>query len=85
MPNASSLSSGACRESTAPCNQFQRRLLVCLVQTLLNVIVIVRFAGSLYQATSGEPFQQIGVTLLLVVLLSSLGRMWFLTLMSRAQ
>jgi len=85
MPNATSLPSASSRESTAPYNQFQRRLLVCLVQTLLNVIVIVRFAGSLYQATTGEPLQQIGVTLLLVVLLGSLGRMWFLALMSRTR
>jgi len=85
MPNATSLSSASSRESTAPYNQFQRRLLVCLVQTLLNVIVIVRFAGSLYQAASGEQFQQTGVTLLLVVLLGSLGRMWFLALMSQTR
>ena len=85
MPNATSLSSASSRESTAAYNQFQRRLSVCLVQTLLNVIVIVRFVGSLYQATTGEPFQQIGVTLLLVVLLGSLGRMWYLALMSRTR
>jgi len=82
MPNATSISSAPGRQSTAANKQFQRRLLICLAQTLLNVIVIARFAGTLFKANTGEPFEQIGLTLLLVALVGSLGRMWFLTLVS---
>jgi hypothetical protein len=51
---------------------------ICLVQTLLNAIVIVRFSPALYKATANEALQQIGVSLLFAVMLGSLGRMWLL-------
>jgi hypothetical protein len=51
---------------------------ICLVQTLLNAIVIVRFSPALYKATANGAFQQIGMSLLFAVMLGSLGRMWLL-------
>ena len=66
-----------------PSNPFQRRLAICLVQTVFNAIIVARYAGTLYRATNQNPFQLVGVTLLFAALLGSLARMWFLTLKSR--
>lgn len=63
-------------------NHFRRRLAICLVQTILNAIVVTRFAGTLYRATYHEPLEQIGALLLFAVLFGSLARMWQLTVKS---
>ncbi len=70
-------------EGKSPSNPFQRRLAICLVQSVFNAIIVVNYAGTLYGATSHDPLQQVGVTLLFAALLGSLARMWFLTLKSR--
>jgi hypothetical protein len=53
------------------------------VLTVLNVIVVTNFTGTLYRATIHDALQQIGVTLLFAALVGSLTRMWLLTLTSR--
>ena len=70
-------------EGESPSNPFQRRLAICLVQTVFNAIIVARYAGTLYRATNHNPLQLVGVTLLFAALLGSLARMWFLTLKSR--
>jgi hypothetical protein len=72
-------------EGKSPSNLFQRRLAICLVQTVLNAIIVARYAGALYGATNYNPLQQVGVTLLFAALLGSLTRMWFLTLKSQTR
>jgi len=72
-------------EGKSPSNPFQRRLAICLVQTLFNAIIVARYAGTLYGATSHDPLEQVGVTLLFAVLLGSLARMWFLTIKSQTR
>ena len=67
----------------SPSNPFQRRIAICLVQSVFNAIIVAKYAGTLYGATSHDPLQQVGVTLLFAALLGSLARMWFLTLKSR--
>ena len=66
-------------------NPLQRRLAICLVQTVFNAIIVARYAGTLYGATNHDPLQQVGVTLLFAGLLGSLARMWFLTLKSQTR
>jgi hypothetical protein len=66
-------------------NPFQRRLTICVVQTVVNAIIVVRFAGTLYLVTAHHALQQIGVTLMFAALLGSLARMWFLTVNSRSR
>src|SRR5579863_5382712 len=66
-------------EGKSPSNPFQRRLAICLVQTVFNAIIVTRYAGTLYGATNHDPLQQVGVTLLFAALLGSFTRMWFLT------
>jgi hypothetical protein len=70
-------------ERESPSNPFQRRLAICLAQTVFNAIIVARYAGTLYGATNYDPLQQVGVTLLFAALLGSLARMRFLTLKSR--
>jgi len=70
-------------EGKSPSNPFQRRLAICLLQTVFNAIIVARYAGTLYGATNHDLLQQVGVTLLFATLLGSLARMWFLTLKSR--
>ena len=70
-------------EGKSPSNPFQRRLAICLVQSVFNAIIVAKYAGTLYGATNHDPLQQVGVTLLFAALLGSLARMWFLTLKSR--
>ena len=70
-------------EGKSPSNPFQRRLAICLVQTVFNVIVVARCAGTLYGATNHDPLQQVGVTLLFAALSGSLARIWFLILKRR--
>src|SRR5579871_310304 len=72
-------------EGKSPSNPFQRRLAICLVQTVFNAIIVARYAGTLYGATNHDPLQQVGVTLLFAALLGSLARMWFLTLESQTR
>jgi hypothetical protein len=83
MPNSSPLAATQPLEAAASINRFQRRLAICLVLTVLNVIVVTNFTGTLYRATIHDALQQIGVTLLFAALVGSLTRMWFLTLTSR--
>jgi hypothetical protein len=66
--------------STSP---FILRLALCVVLTAFNGIIVAKFAGVLYLATSHHPFQQAGVTLLFAALLGSLARTWFITLSGR--
>ena len=70
-------------EGESASNPFQRRLAICLVQTVFNAIIVARYGGTLYGATNHDPLQQVGVTLLFATLLGSLARMWFLTLKAR--
>jgi hypothetical protein len=70
-------------EGKSSSNPFQRRLAICLVQSVFNAIIVANYAGTLYGATNHDPLQQVGVTLLFAALLGSLARMWFLTLKSR--
>lgn len=65
--------------STSP---FLRRIVLCVGLTALNIFVVAKFAEVLYQATLRHPFEQVGVTLLFVALVSSLARTWFLALSS---
>ena len=64
-------------------NSFLRRLLLCVALTALNFLVVAEFAGVLYQATFGNSFEQIGVTLLFAALLGSLARTWHVALFRR--
>lgn len=64
-------------------NPFVRRHVLCVVLTVLNAIVVARFAGVLYLASSHHPLVQAGVTLLFAALLGSLARTWFVTLVHR--
>ena len=41
----------------SPSNPFQRRIAICLVQTVFNAIIVARYAGTLYRATNQNPFQ----------------------------
>lgn len=72
-------------EEESATNEFRRRLGICLLQTVFNAIIVARYAGTLYRATTHHALQQIGVTLLFAALLGSLARMWFLTLKSRVR
>ena len=72
-------------EAKSPLHPFQRRLAICLVQTVFNAIIVAGYAGTLYGATNHDPLQQVGVTLLFAALLGSLARMWFLTLKSQTR
>lgn len=63
-----------------PAGTLIRRLVLCVALTVLNTIVLVKFAGVLYLATTHHPIEQAGVTLLFAALLGSLARTWFLTL-----
>jgi hypothetical protein len=85
VPNSSSIASTQPVEAAASTNRFQRRLVICLVQTVFNVIVVAKFAGTLHHATAHDTLQQVGVTLLFAALLGSLARMWFLTLRSQTR
>jgi hypothetical protein len=62
---------------------FQRRLAICIVQTVFNAIIVARYAGTLYGTTNHDPLRQAGVTLPFAALLGSFARMWFLTLKVR--
>jgi hypothetical protein len=62
---------------------FLRRLVLCLALTALNIFVVAKLAGVLYQATFHDKLKQIVVTLLFTALLGSLVRTWFLTLSNR--
>jgi hypothetical protein len=75
MPNPSPLASTQPLEAAACINRYQRRLAICLLLTVLNVIVVANFAGPLYRATTRDALQQIGVTLLFAALVGSLTRM----------
>lgn len=83
MPNSSSIIPVESAVVAVPINYSRRRLAICIAQTILNAIVVTRFAGTLYRATYHEPLEQIGVLLLFAVLLGSLARMWLLTVKSR--
>ena len=72
-------------EGKSPSDPFQRRLAICLVQTVFNAIIVARYARTLYGATNHDPLQQVGVSLLFAALLGSLARMWFLTLKSQTR
>ena len=72
-------------ERNSSSNPFQRRLAICLVQTVFNTIIVARYAGTLYGATNHDPLQHAGVTLLFAVLPGSLARMWFPTLKSQTR
>jgi hypothetical protein len=85
MPNSNSLASTQSVEEATPTNHFQRRLAVCLVLTIFNLIVIATCAGTLYRATAYDTLEQVGVTLLFAALLGSLARVWFVTLRSRTR
>lgn len=62
---------------------FIRRLFLCAVLTVFNGMVIAKYAGVLYLATSHHPFEEAGVTWLFVTLLGSLARTWFILLSNR--
>lgn len=66
-----------------PASALIRRLALCVALTVLNAVVVVKFAGVLYLATTHHPFEQAGVTLLFAALFGSLARTWFLTLYNR--
>jgi len=85
MSNPGSITSTQPVEAAASTNRLQRRLVICLVQTVFNVIVVAKFAGALYHVTAYGTLQQVGVTLLFAALLGSLARMWFLTLRSQTR
>lgn len=85
MSNPSSIAATQLMKAAASTNRFQRRLPICLVQTVFNVIVVVKFAGTLHHATAHDTLQQVGVTLLFAALLGSLARMWFLALRSHTR
>ncbi len=85
MPNPSSIAATQSVEAAASTNRFQRRLVICLVQTIFNAIIVAEFAGTLYRATARDALQQVGVTFLFAALLGSLVRMWFLTLRNRTR
>lgn len=83
MPNPASIVSVESAAAAASINHSGRRFAICLAQTILNAIVVTRFAGALYHATHHEPLEQICVTLLFAVLFGSLARMWLLAVKSR--
>lgn len=66
-----------------PMSTLIRRLALCVALTVLNALVVVKFAGVLCLATTHHPLEQAGVTLLFAALFGSLGRTWFLTLFNR--
>jgi hypothetical protein len=85
MTHSRSLASAQPGGGAASKNQFHRRLGACLVLTVFNATVIWKSAGTLYRATARNVLQQAGVTLLFVVLLGSLARVWLLALRSRTR
>jgi len=85
MSNPSSIAATQPVKAAASTNRFQRRLAICLVQTVFNVIVVAKFVGTLHRATAHDTLQQVGVTLLFAALLGSLARMWFLALRSQTR
>ncbi len=85
MSSPSSIASTQPMEAGTPATRLQRRLVICLAQTVFNVIVVAKFAGTLYHVTAHDNLQQVGVTLLFAALLGSLDRMWFLTLRSQTR
>lgn len=72
----------ATARSTSP---ILRRTVLCVALTALNIFVVAKFAGVLYEATLHHQFEQVGVTLLFAALLGSLARTWFVALSSRAR
>ena len=66
-----------------PASTLVRRLVLCVALTVLDAVVLVKFAGILYLATTHHPLEQAGVTLLFAALLGSLARIWFLTIFNR--
>jgi hypothetical protein len=85
MPNSDAVASTQAVEAASPTNRFKSRFATCIVQTAFNVIIVARYARTIYLATSHDALQQLGVTLLFAVLLGSLARMWFLALKSQAR
>jgi hypothetical protein len=85
MPNSSSIVSTQPVETATPINHFPRRLAVCVVLTVFNVIVVATCAGTLFRATAYDTLEQVGVTLLFAALLGSLARVWLVTLRSRTR
>ena len=85
MPNSSFIVSTQREETASPTNHFPRRLAVCVVLTVFNVIVVATCAGTLYRATACDKLEQVGVTLLFAALLGSLARVWLVTLRSRTR
>jgi hypothetical protein len=85
LPNTDAVASAQAVEAASPTNCFKSHFAICIVQTAFNVIIVARYARTLYLATSHDALQQLGVTLLFAVLLGSLARMWFLTLKSQAR
>lgn len=61
------------------------RIVLCLALPALNIVVIARFAGVLYQATFHHQLEQAEVALLFAALLGALVRTWFITLSDRPQ
>ena len=63
--------------------RFALRCALCFVLTGFNAGVIAYFAPTLYHATTGQPLQVGGVTVLFAALLSSLVRVWKVALGTR--
>ncbi len=85
MPTSTAASRGTSATAARSTNPFLRRLALCVALTLLNALVVAKFAGVLYAATFGNDFEQIGVSALFIALAVSLARTWYVTLANRLQ
>jgi hypothetical protein len=64
-------------------NRFALRLAISVLLTALDAAVVVAYGPSLHQVSSGNPLLATALGLLLVCLLGSLARTWFLALRAR--
>lgn len=75
----------AARSAVVPTstNRFALRLAISVLLTVLDAAVVVNYGPALHQVSSGNPLLVTGLGLLLVCLLGSLARTWFLALCAR--
>lgn len=65
--------------------RFALRCVLCFALTAFNAGVVEYSAVTLYRATAGHPLQLTGVTLVFVVLLGSLIRVWIVAFRTRSR
>jgi hypothetical protein len=66
--------------ASTPSNQFKRRLLTSSLFTCFDAAALQIVGPSIYRVSSNSAAMQAGFAVLVIGMLASLGRMWFLTI-----